>query len=432
MRVLLLAPQNAPPPTLEEQRLWAELGSPRRTARLEEDHALALALHMRDGGPLAPMLACRQGSALHRRAMTLNLPVLPLPGVHPANPLTLFRLWRWQRRHARLLVQTVGEEALTLGHCLLRLRPRGSTLLAHAFLLRPPLDGKNPALHAAHKIFCGSGHVRARLTAAADPGEQGGRADPSAPRLPGPRQVLLAPGLALEAEEHPLAREDSPAGARCVFGLGEALAPRSGAQIVTRAMAAIWQREDLPPWEVRALGGGPRYQELLDEALTLGVAARLCLLNDQPPALALPACRVWIAPGTSPEELPETLWSGVAAGLPNICTRTPLHRERLDAAALQPDGPCPAQSTAVPPPDLCMEENGPALWVPPDDPQALAKAMIAMMTDAPLRRRLAERSAALRPLVGLNAFAARACRCYTIWGRELGWIAPEAAPAGQS
>lgn len=65
-------------------------------------------------------------------------------------------------------------------------------------------------------------------------------------------------------------------------------------------------------------------------------------------------------------------------------------------------------------------------------PQALAKAMIAMMTDAPLRRRLAERSAALRPLVGLNAFAARACRCYTIWGRELGWIAPEAAPAGQS
>lgn len=43
MRVLLLAPQNAPPPTLEEQRLWAELGSPRRTARLEEDHALALA-----------------------------------------------------------------------------------------------------------------------------------------------------------------------------------------------------------------------------------------------------------------------------------------------------------------------------------------------------------------------------------------------------
>lgn len=408
-------------------------GSPRRTARLEEDHALALALHMRDGGPLAPMLACRQGSALHRRAMTLNLPVLPLPGVHPANPLTLFRLWRWQRRHARLLVQTVGEEALALGHCLLRLRPCGSTLLAHAFLLRPPLDGKNPALHAAHKIFCGSGHVRARLTAAADPGEQGGRADPSAPRLPGPRQVLLAPGLALEAEEHPLAREDSPAGARCVFGLGEALAPRSGAQIRHPRHGRHLAAGRPPPWEVRALGGGPRYQELLDEALTLGVAARLCLLNDQPPALALPACRVWIAPGTSPEELPETLWSGVAAGLPNICTRTPLHRERLDAAALQPDGPCPAQSTAVPPPDLCMEENGPALWVPPGRPRRpWPRPMIAMMTDAPLRRRLAERSAALRPLVGLNAFAARACRCYTIWGRELGWIAPEAAPAGQS
>ncbi len=427
MRVLLLAPQDTPPPSLEEQHRWAELGSPLRTARLEEEHALALALYMRDGGPLAPMLACRQGSPLHRRAAALNLPVLPLPGANPANPVTLFRLWRWQRRHPRLLVQTVSEEALALGRRLLRLRPRGSTLLAHAFWQRPPLAPPGAALDAVHKILCGSGYIRSRLAAAQE--ARRGAVRPRLRPLPlaGSRCVVLAPGMVLEPEGPAAAPSAAAPEARFIFGLGDALTPRSGAQIVARAMAAIWQREDLPPWEVRALGGGPRYQELLDEAVTLGVAARLCLLNEQPLARILPACRAWIAPGASPEELPETLWAGAAAGLPVICTRTPLHLERLDAARLHPDA-----AEAERPPAACAQASAeagagaPALLVPPEDPQSLAKAMIDVMTDAGLRRSLAAASAALRPLVGLDAFAARTCRRYAAWGRELGWLPPDA------
>ena len=53
--------------------------------------------------------------------------------------------------------------------------------------------------------------------------------------------------------------------------MGESLAPRSGAQLVTRAMAAIWQRDDLPPWEVRMLGGGPRFQEVLEAKKADGI-----------------------------------------------------------------------------------------------------------------------------------------------------------------
>lgn len=52
MRVLLIALQQTTdgPASPEEQRHWTEMGAPMRLARLEEDHALALACAMRDGG----------------------------------------------------------------------------------------------------------------------------------------------------------------------------------------------------------------------------------------------------------------------------------------------------------------------------------------------------------------------------------------------
>ena len=105
MRVLLIALQQTTdgPASPEEQRHWTEMGAPMRLARLEEDHALALACAMRDGGRLAPMLLCQKNSRLHRRAAALNLPILTAGG-----PMDFMRLWLWQRKHKHLLVQTFG------------------------------------------------------------------------------------------------------------------------------------------------------------------------------------------------------------------------------------------------------------------------------------------------------------------------------------
>ena len=171
-------------------------------------------------------------------------------------------------------------------------------------------------------------------------------------------------------------------------------------------MAAIWQRDDLPPWEVRMLGGGPRFQEVLEEAAALGVESRLCLLNEQYAPDVLRNCHAWLAPGSSPEEAPETLWSGFAAGLPVICSRSGLHLERLG-------GPDQAQNAA-----LTVEEN---------DPQALAKAMIEIMQDAEPRHRLAQCGRALAPSTGLQHMADQACALFEAWLRALETGAP--APA---
>jgi len=406
MRILLIALQQTTegPASPEEQRRWPELGAPMRNARIEEDHVLALATAMRDGGRLAPMLLCRNHSRLHSRAKALNLPTLTTGG-----PLDLPRLWLWQRRHKFLLVQTIGENAMALGRSVLRMRPPQTTLLSHAFLLRAPHEDvcAGKPLCAAHKIFCGSDHIRARIARGS------GRATndaawhgPKNRTLPlGDCFVPVLPGMNFEGyepqqhDEAPAPPEKAPSqAARFIFGMSDALAPRSGAIMVMRAMAAIWQRHDLPAWEVRACGGGPRFQEVLEEAENLGVQSRLCLLNEQDLPEMLRPCRAWIAPGSAPDETPETLGAGMAAGMPVICSRSPLHLQRLAAA---PGAAC------------LFEEN---------NPQSLAEAMMRVMMEPALRRELVGNGEKLRPDLSFESFAATACAHYEAWCGQLGWL----------
>ena len=385
MHILFIALQNEPAtaaaPGAGGQREGMAGGTarpePLALARLEAAQALAMALALRDDGEVSPLVVCRRGSWLSAEATARGVPVLAVSG--PGDVAAHVRLWRWQRAHAPLLIQTVGAEAAGLGRRVLGMCRKGSALLSHAFPVRLPAADQRAgrAMRAAACIFCGSDLMRedVRELWAALPEK----------RRPGARLEVLAPGIPLAA--YPPEGEPWPGtapGRRFIFGMGESLSPGSGALAMVRAMAALWQREDLPPWEVRMFGSGPRFAEVLAEAESLGVAARLCILGDQPPDEALRQCAAWVAPGTSPDELPQTLWAGVAAGLPLICARSPLHRERLSGM--------PAAT---------------ALRVPEKDPQALARAMIAVMRDGRLRARLREAGERARPGVGLLAMAGR-------------------------
>ena len=404
MRVLLIALQQTTegPASPAEQAQWTELGAPMRTARLEEDHALALAAAMRDGGRLAPMLLCAKNSRLYLRAAALNQPTLAAGG-----PIDFTRLWLWQRRHKHLLVQTFGECSMSAGRRVLAMRPPQSTLLSHAFLLRAPhVDVRaGKGMLAAHKFLCGSKHVRDRIAKASGiaQGENPWRG-PKNRQLPLTDDVLhqITPGMNLEgyapAPQWPDASAPSGEGQRFIFCMGDALTPRSGVHVLIRAMAAMWQRRDLPLWEVRAAGGGPRFQEVLEEAESLGVHSRLCLLNEQPLHQLLHSGHAWIAPGSAPDELPETLGAGLAAHMPVICGQGDLHSQRLVAA----------------PAAACMfEEN---------NPQSLAEAMINIMTNEDLRRSTVRAGEPLRLGLGLDAFADAVCTRHEAWCAELGWL----------
>lgn len=366
MHILFIALQEE---TADAQASQAQL------ARLESAQALALTRFFHVCGGFTPLLVCRKGSALLAEAKALGLPVLAAGG---AGLVAQLGLWRWQRRHEGLIIQTIGEASLNFGRRVLTLADKRGAQLWHAFFVRSPKPEvcQGSAMRAAARIFCGSEHVRESLRSSF--------VACSEKKRPQARLDLLAPGIPL-AEYCPLPEMWPMSGSngRFIFGMGQSLEANSGALLMARAMAALWQREDLPPWEVRMFGSGPRFAEVLEEAGSLGVAARLAILGDQPPD-ALGQCSAWVAPGASWEELPQTLWAGVALGLPLICAQSPLHRERL----------------AQTPPQT-------ALRVAETDPQALARAMIAVMGDIRLRVRIRQAGESIRSSLGLEAMCER-------------------------
>lgn len=364
-------------------------GGDERNIRLEASQSLALAARMRDGGRIAPLLIATAGSNLARRAAELEIPLLEMKKSFDA--IAMFKLWRWQKKHKYLLILGIGSGSISLGCQLLGMRAKNSAGLDFCFFLKPPAAQRKfpKKFFKASHFLCGSSFIGDKLR------ELGGE------QAAFPEIVLTPPGINVENYDfsRPLfTREDFAHKRHFVFGMSESLEPRSGALLVARAMSALWQKNDLPRWEVRMFGCGPRFNEVLEEAENLGVASRLSLLADQPLGEVARHCHAWLAPGSSPTESPEDLWCAFAAQIPLICSKSELHRERLAM------GPANA-----------------ALTVHGNNPQEMARAMIAVAANAGLRDRLVRHGSGFLPAISLNAMAARICDYLEEWGEKGGF-----------
>lgn len=327
---------------------------------------MALALRLRDGSEFSPVIVCQKGSLLEAATRELDLPTIAVSD--SINPFKYWKLWKWGREAGQNVALVIGEAGLKLG---MRLNKKRRAALWPAFFFTPPVLGgrqKKEILQAA-RFICGSEEIANGLAWTLAPGVE----------LP---ITVISPGIDLKAFRR--SRPWDEGKKRFVFGMAGSLGPRSGALLVIRAMAAIWQQANLPPWETRMFGSGSRFREVLDEALTLGVASRLSLLADQPLAQVAHDCDAWLAPGSSPDELPEVLWAGFAAGLPVICSASPLHDERL------------------------RDFPRAALRVAENNPQEMAGAMLKVISDPETRALLREQSELARPAIGLHAMASRA------------------------
>lgn len=372
MRLAIIAMETAAG-GVKNPDYWQEL----KSAHLAQATLLqvtAVARHMRDGGRLAPMLICGKGSNLEEAAKRFNLPHIALKSLY--NPADMFHLWNWQRKHSFILTVAAGQQSLDVARRLMGMRKNNSAKLVTVFLLRHPEITRNSAKLINHcaLCLCGSQYIQDRIKESLREFKLTVQ----------PKFAIRAPGIELE-NYIPAFAWDEEKGDHFVFAMADSLQPRSGALLVVRAMSALWQKEDLPPWEVRMFGSGPRFEEILAEAKNLGVASRLSILGDQKLDEVSRLCQAWLAPGSSPEEMPHTLWSGFAAGIPVICSQSELHRERLAGAPHA------------------------ALRVDQNNPQELARAMIGLMRDRRLCSRMINGSLDERPLTGLDHMADGVC-----------------------
>ncbi|MDR1856924.1 MAG: glycosyltransferase family 4 protein [Desulfovibrio sp.] len=348
------------------------------------EHALAIMQCLRDEGRIDPVLVCLDGTEIHERARAAGFEAVPLRSASWWRPATVWRLRRLARLPGRLLIQTFGETAALLGYRLFGLCRGVGNILSHAFLMHPPSPSfcRSEALRAARCVLYGSAHIRDVM--ARECRELGNFSGQLMIPLPPGMPPLTLTGGVWQPER------------RFVFAMGNSLIKNSGAFMTVRAMAAVWQREDVPHWELLMLGNGPRYGEVLLAAEKLGVLSRLGLLSEQELAAIMPNVHVWLAPGSDTEEEPLTLGAGLAAGLPVVCSRSPLHVDRLRDA-----------------PDAVK-------WIDMENPQGLAGVMIDLMRNASLRDDLAERSRKSGGLLAMARAARRAVSLFEEWGSGQG------------
>jgi glycosyltransferase involved in cell wall biosynthesis len=174
----------------------------------------------------------------------------------------------------------------------------------------------------------------------------------------GARAVRTASG-AIEAGRT-LAAELGIGDRPVVLGVGR-LAPQKAFDVLVRAAATARWRERRPVPCVVIVGDGPLASELADLARDLGVDARWLGRRDDVPGL-LAAADVFVLPSRW-EGQPLVLQEALRAGRPIVAS---------DVGGVR---------------DLTGDEA--AVLIPPDDPEALAQAVLAVLDDAEAAGRLA-------------------------------------------
>ncbi|MDR0466822.1 MAG: glycosyltransferase family 4 protein [Deltaproteobacteria bacterium] len=352
-----------------------------------QERILMLARAMARTKPFTALLICRKRSYLADKAASEKLPMLALGSDWHLHPFSWLRIWLRLRKHRHVVLQSFGGQASALAYLLAVRRKPGRTVVTHTHFFAPRMPQKwaQKSNEAADCIVCGSTTI-AQLVQR----ESGVQSS---------KLRVLPPGAENAGYPDHVPQRDG----RIAICMPGALAEGFGQESLVHAMAALWQVEDLPPWEVRLMGSGPKFQFLLDEAQKLGVLDRLAILGDQDPREVLPHCRALVLP-TGELVYAPGLGYGWAAGLPVICPALPAVFE-------------------------LTQDKVNVLHVAPDNPQALASAILRIIRDPGLAEALVQGGKSALASVSEARMVANSFALYHELLARRGWVASSSAPA---
>ncbi len=354
---------------------------------------LSLALRLRQEG-FTPRIACPPASPLAKAAKAKKFPLIDIIEKNTQSTVTkknkkfslgtLLRLFFVQKRAVPLCIHCFDAACLPLIKRLVALRKKHSTVVLHSCFALPILPAKQKVLatywQLPEKIICSSAYMRnAWAEAGIDPA-----------RL----SSVHCAHIAAEFTQHTVRTR-----ARFIFLTAEDLCQGSGVDLLLKAMLALWGRTDLPEWEIRVVGEGALFTDLLEEAKALGVDSRLALLGKQPLPDMLEHADVFISPHTNADGNIVALMAAWCAGIPLLCTSVQAHMEVVR-----------------------HEKN--AFTLTPADPHALIAAMIRLMQEKDLRQRLAHGSAIMRTYANIPRLEKQYLALYRDCIGRQGWLLP--------
>ena len=260
-----------------------------------------LAQNQQKQGRYLPVVACPAGSPLLSRLKAIGVETIALPGYKQWNPLTLLRLSWAEHKKKFALIHTHDARAASLGamcHRLWGKKPR----LVHTRRVSYPVKGAS-----LNKYKCADA-IAAVSNDTANALQQCG--------LPAEQICVIHSGIDLGRYTPKQPSTDN----RFVFTIVGALTLQKGHSVLIKAMSFLKHRPNLPAWEVRIIGDGPLFDDILHEARALGVESHLSLLGRQDASKLLPFCDAMIVPSVDGEGSSGTIKEAWAVGLPLICS----------------------------------------------------------------------------------------------------------------
>lgn len=266
-----------------------------------------LVLRQAKEGFFTPVVACPAGSALEAKLQAAGIETIALSGSKQWNPVNLLKILRSHLKKKFTLVHTHDGRAASLGAFLHTLRLRQPKLLHTrrvAFPLRKRALGK---YKRADLVVAVSNHTASVLKSCG---------------LPPEKLLTIHSGIDLSRYAPKAPRADS----RFAFVAVGALTPQKGHALIINAMAQLKEIIAQDPysnwaeWEVRIIGEGPMFNELLALATKLEVADKLALLGQQDASKILPFCDCMLVPSLLSEGSNGTIKEAWAVGLPLICS----------------------------------------------------------------------------------------------------------------
>lgn len=304
-----------------------------RTMRGGQWQVFYLARHQQKEGRYLPVVACPAKSPLLAKLNKIGVETIALPSDKQWNLLTFLRLSLAQHKNKFSIIHTHDSRAASLGAMCHRLWGK-KTLLVHTRRVSYPVKGLSLNKYkCADVIAAVSQDTADTLHSCGLPVEQlcvihsGIDLTRYTPKQP---PALTPAALAQHSpnDSTGLAGSTSFTGSanspgsdeRFVFVVVGALTPQKGHSVLIKAMSFLKHNHDLPPWEVRIIGDGPLFNDILHEAQALGVDGQLCLLGRQDASKLLPFCDAMIVPSIDGEGSSGTIKEAWGVGLPLICS----------------------------------------------------------------------------------------------------------------
>ena len=270
-----------------------------------------LARFQKREGYYNPVVACPKNSPLAKKLEEIGIEVVDISSTSHWNPLACIRLALAWRKHKFAIIHTHDAKAAIFGAMLRRFW--GDKLrLVHTRRVSYPVKGRSIRKYKVADAVVAVSHDTAnnlRLSG-----------------LSADQLCVIHSGIDLARYTPRVFQEHD----RFIFIMVGALTPQKGHTVMIKAMKHLMEFQDMPPWEVRVVGDGPLFDEILGEAREFKVESQLSLLGRQDASKIMPYCDAMVVPSVDGEGSSGTIKEAWAVGLPLICSSLAANLELVE------------------------------------------------------------------------------------------------------